>query len=188
MILLDMTKNSLNLDKIKMGMVVAFVSDGSFISKRIVAYQTYLGFDVQSAKITHVGISMGGEYIIESTFPRSTTSNLLKDHQGREIKFLYYRGESFRDRLRYHVALWCATRCNLPYGWQALLGFYLKSLIPLWSTNPLGVHRTPFCSYLLAWGFRRAGLDPWPGVSSDLVTPAHIVDSDRFEEVDVSSS
>lgn len=177
---------SADLDKIKMGMIIAFESDGGFINNRIQAYQEYIGFDVEAAKITHVGISMGGPYMIEATFPQSKTSNLFQDHQGRKLRYYYYRGDLFRDCLRKNVTVWAASRCNLDYGWPALLGFYLKSIIPIWGSNPLGVSRQPFCSYLIAWAFRRVGIDPWQGIASDLITPAHIAASDLFEEIDVT--
>ena len=176
----------LDLDMIKMGMVVAFESDGGFVDNRIEAYQESIGFDVASSKITHVGISMGGPYIVEATFPRSRTSNLLEDHQGRKIHFLYLKDKIFREDRRKNVTVWAASRCNLDYGWMALLGFYMNSILPIFGSNPLGVKRQPFCSYLVAWAFRRAGYDLWPGIASDLITPAHIFSNEKFEVIDVT--
>jgi len=177
--------SEVDMDRVKTGMIVCFESDGSFISKRIEAYQRFSGFDVVASKITHVAVSMGGPYIIEATFPKSKTSNLLIDHQGRKLHFLYYRGQAFRDQRRKNMALWAATRCNLDYGWPALLGFYLRALLPIWGSNPLGQKASPFCSYLVGWAFRRIDIDPWPGLASDLITPAHIFASDMFEDYDV---
>jgi len=177
--------SEVDMDKVKMGMIVCFESSGSFIDRRIEGWQRFCGFDVEAAKITHVAVSMGGPYIIEATFPHSKTSDLLVDHQGRRLHFLYYRGQEFRDSKRKNMALWAATRCNLDYGWPALLGFYLRSIIPIWKSNPLGSKSSPFCSYLVGWAFRRIGIDPWPGLASDLITPAHIFASDMFENYDV---
>lgn len=174
-----------DLDKVKMGMVVAFESDGGFIDKRIENYQRYLGFDVHSAKITHVAISMGGPFIIEATFPKSRTANLFVDHQGRKLSFLYMTDPNFRRDKRKNVTVWAASRCNLDYGWPALFGFYIQSIMPLWGSNPLGVKINPFCSYLVAWAFRRVGFDPWPGLATDLVTPAHIFSNSNFENINV---
>lgn len=175
----------LDLDMIKMGMVVAFESDGGFINKRIEAYQKSIGFDVVSSKITHVGISMGGPYIVEATFPRSRTANLLESYQGRKLHFLYLKDDIFRDDRRKNVTVWAASKCNLDYGWSALLGFYINSVIPIFGSNPLGVKRQPICSYLVAWAFRRTGYDLWPGIASDLITPAHIFSNKSFEVIDV---
>jgi len=177
-----------DLDKVKTGMVVAFESSGGFIDRRIESYQRAIGFDVEAAKITHVAVSMGGQYIIEATFPKSKTSNIFVDHQGRKLHFLYYDDEIFRDEQRKNVTIWAATRCNLDYGWPALLGFYLHSILPIWKSNPLSFHRAPFCSYLVAWAMRRLGFDPWPGVASNLITPAHIFASKMFPEEDVRRS
>lgn len=176
-----------DLNEIKMGMVLAFESDGGFINKRIEEYQLWSGFDVESSKITHVGISMGGPYLIEATFPQSRTANILESYQGRKIHFLYLKDREFRRDRRKNVTVWGATRCNLDYGWPALLGFYIKSLIPIFKSNPLGISRAPFCSYLVAWAFRRCDYDLWPGVASDLITPAHIFANKLFEEIDCRS-
>lgn len=177
-----------DLDKVKTGMIVAFESDGGFVNRRIEAYQRAVGFSARASKITHVAVSMGGQYIIEATFPKSRTANLFVDHQGRNIHFLYYDDEQFRLEHRKNMTIWAATRCNLDYGWPALFGFYLHSLVPLWSKNPLSSSRAPFCSYLVAWALRRMGYDPWQGVASNLITPAHIFESEFFEKVDVSRS
>lgn len=179
-----MSGGKLDLDKVKMGMVVCFKSDGSFISNRIEAYQKYIGFDVESSKIVHVAVSMGGPFIIEATWPRSRTSNLLEDHQGREYEFLYLRDPEFRLCKRKNVTVWAASRCNLDYGWRALLGFYLQAVLPIFGSNPLHVKRNPFCSYLVAWAFRRVGYDLWPGTSTDMITPAAICSISEFEKMD----
>jgi len=177
-----------DLDKVKTGMIVAFESDGGFVNRRIESYQRAIGFDVVASKITHVAVSMGGQYIIEATFPKSKTSNLFIDHQGRKLHFLFYDDERFRLDNRKNMTIWAATRCNLDYGWLALFGFYLSTLFPIWKSNPLSSKRNPFCSYLVAWAFRRIGYDPWPGTASNLITPAHIFSSELFPEIDVSRS
>lgn len=175
-----------DLDMIKMGMIVSFESDDGFINKRIEAYQRFLGFDVVSSKQTHVAISMGGPYIIEATYPRSRTACILEDYQGRKLTFLYLKDEQYRDDKRKNVTVWAASRCNLDYGWPSLIGFYINAVIPIFGKNPLGLKRNPFCSYLVAWAFRRVGYDLWPGIASDLITPAHIYSSDMFEKIDCS--
>lgn len=173
------------LEKLKAGMVVCFESDGGFIDRRIVAYQKKVGFDVAPSLQTHIGIAMGGPYIVEATYPRSRAANILTEYQGRKMTFLYLRGQRFRELKRKNVVIWAATRCNLKYGWPALLGFYLVNLVPLWGSNPLSSKRTPFCSHLAAWAFRRVGFDPFPGISTDLITPAHFYSSTNFEKLKV---
>ena len=175
-----------DLDKVKTGMIVAFESDGGFVNRRIESYQRAIGFDVVASKITHVAVSMGGQYIIEATFPKSKTSNLFVDHQGRKLHFLFFDDEAFRAEQRKNMTIWAATRCNLDYGWPALFGFYLTTILPIWKSNPLSSKRAPFCSYLVAWAMRRIGYDPWEGTASNLITPAHIFSSELFPEIDVS--
>lgn len=176
---------SYDLDKIKMGMLVAFESNGSFFSKRVEGYQEYLGFDVEDSIITHVGISMGGPYVIEAKQPKSTTSDILQDHQGRKLRFLYYRGDDFREGKRKNVAAWAASMCNMGYGWKCLPGYYANTILPIWGSNPLGIHVNPVCGYLAIWAFRRMGIDPCPGVATSMITPAHMSASPSFEECNV---
>lgn len=174
------------LDRIKMGMVVCFEGQGGIICKRIQKYQKAIGFSDEAAAITHVAISIGGPYVVESTFPRSRCANMLEDYQGRKLIFLYMWDKDFRREKRKNVAVWAATRCNLRYGWWGLIGFYVSHIWPFGKRNILSSNKQPFCSYLLAWAFRRAGYDPFPGVASDLVTPAHFYESAEFEKVKVN--
>jgi len=177
---------TVNGSRVKIGMVVAFENDGSFVGNRIVAYQEWLGFKPPASNITHVAISMGGDYLVDATFPKSKVSRISQDYQGRKAEYLYLRDDSFRDRLRYKFTLWGATQINLDYGWMALLGFYINAIIPILGDNILHSKRDPFCSYLVAWAFRRVGYDLWPGTASELVTPAHIRANKDLEVIDVS--
>lgn len=181
-----MKKGMIDIDRVKPGMVVSFESNGSFVNKRIVSYQRSIGFDVPACKQTHVAISMGGAVVIEGTYPRSRVGHLFKDYQGRVLTFLDLNNSAFQAGERSKVAMWAATWCNLNYGWPSLLGFYLHSVLPLWGKNVLSNSRTPVCSHLVAFAFRRVGFDVFPGVSSDLVTPAHFYASPLFSRVDVS--
>jgi hypothetical protein len=175
-----------DLNKIKIGMVVCFVNDGSFIGDRIVKYQEWLGFTGIPASMTHCSVSMGGPYLVDATFPKSKVSNINEDYQGRKAYFYYLNNMTFRETCRYKFTLWAATKLNLDYGWLSLFGFYLNSILPIFGDNPLHSKRTPFCSYLVGWAIRRAGFDPWPGVPTGLLTPAHVAASREFEVVDVS--
>lgn len=175
----------IDYNKVKMGMVLSFRSTGGFIDRRIVGYQRDVGFAPEAASQTHIAVSMGGPYIVEATWPRSKYSDLRVDHQGREITFLYLNNEQFRENCRYKYVVWCATKLNLPYGWKSLFGFYWRLLVPFSWSNPFEAGKTPFCSFLAAWGLRRTGFDPWPGVATDMITPAHFLGCEKFAVIDV---
>lgn len=176
----------IDLDKIKMGMILSFRSDGGWSNNQTVRYQRKLGFGPPACYQTHVGMSLGGPYMISARLPKSGVDNILEEYQGRQITFLYWRGEKFRDRGRYKVATWAASRANLPYGWPGLLGFWVRESFPFWGVNPLASRKAPFCSLLGAWALRREGIDPWPGTATDLITPAHFLACPGFETIDVS--
>lgn len=175
----------IDYNKVKMGMVLSFESTGGFIDKRIVGYQRDIGFVSPAVDQVHIAISMGGPYVIEATWPRSRHSDLRIDHQGRKIRFLFLNNEQFRANCRYKFVVWCATKLNLPYGWPSLLGFYWRLLVPFSWSNPFKAGKTPFCSYLGAWGLRRTGFDLWPGLSTDMVAPAHFLGCGKFSVSDV---
>jgi len=177
--------NGIDLDKIKMGMLVCFKSDGGWVNNRIVNYQKRIGIPSPACYITHVGVSAGGPYMISARLPRSKVDNIFEQYQGRIISFLYWKGDYFRNEKRKNVAFWAATRSNLPYGILGLIGFWIREWIPFWGINPLSTRKAPFCSMLVAWAFRREGFDPTPGVSTGLVTPGHLAASRSFETVNV---
>ena len=145
-----------------------------------------MGFQGPAAEATHIAVSMGGPWIIEATWPKSRVADLREKYLDRDMAWLYYDNEQFRKRLRYKFALWCATRCNLPYGVGQLLGFYFSSLWPWAKENPLASGKTPVCSYLPAWALRRIGFDAWPGTPTGNIVPAHYLSSSKFQVVDVS--
>lgn len=178
-------ENHLNLGKIKIGMVVCWESSDSWINRRIVEYQEKIGFSPPASLITHCAISIGGKYITEATWPKSKVGNIIEDYSGRKVYFLYHKSDQFRQKLRYKVALWSATKLNLNYGLLGLIGFRVRLLIPIFGGNPLYSKNYPFCSNLVVWAFRKEGYDICPQVATDLVTPAHIFSSPMFESVNV---
>lgn len=172
----------LDLDEIKAGMVAVFETSGSFINNRIVKWQEHIGFDPPASNQTHCSICMGGPWLIDGTFPRTKVSNLLEDYQGRKVTILVLEDWISREEKMCRFSLWGAKHMNLDYGWKSLIGFYASSLIPIFGGNPFHAKREPFCSYLIGWAIRRVGCDPWPGVPTALLTPAHIYDAPGFIE------
>jgi hypothetical protein len=166
-----------------MGLLVCFFSDGGFINNRIVKYQKLAGFTSPSCDITHVGILGPWPYVVGARFPFSEAVNILDAYQGRQYDVLRWKGTGVNDPLLNQVAFWGASKCNLPYGWPGLLGFYIKTALPFIGKNPLSWKKAPFCSQFCGFAFRRVGLDPCPGVPNGDLTPAHLRASDSFIKV-----
>lgn len=166
---------------IPMGAILCFYNDGGFIGNRIVEYQERAGFAPPSSDITHIAVSAGGVYAVGATFPKSKTVNILETYQGRRYDVLVWKGLNYLEKLGPRVAFWAATQSNLPYGILGLLGFYLKTALPFWGSNPLAFKDTPFCSQLAGFALRRNGIDPWPGIKNGDLTPAHFRASPGFK-------
>lgn len=181
-----MNEQKLDYEKIKMGMMVFFESDGSWSSRLVEQYQLFLGFDVETAAITHCGVCMRGPHFLHATSPLSRTDDFRKKYLARKKHFLYLRDQEFRWNRKADVTVWAATRCNLKYGWLSWFGYLLNLILPIIRQNLLHVKRNPVCSLLIIWALRLWGYDPCHGVSSGLVTPAHLFASPAFEEVDCS--
>lgn len=164
------------------GRLICFYNDGSFLGNRIVEYQRMAGFSSPAADITHVGILGPWPYVVGARFPFSEAVNIHETYQGRRYDILKWKGSVSNDPRLCEVAFWGATKCNLPYGLVGLFGFLLKSALPFVGKNPLAWKDAPFCSQYCGFAYRRAGLDPCPGVSNGDLTPAHLRASDLFEK------
>lgn len=166
-----------------MGLLICFYNDHSFIGNRIVEYQRRAGFTSPAVDITHVGILGPWPYVVGARFPFSEAVNILEEYQGRRYDVLRWKGTGANDPRLNRVAFWGATKCNLPYGWPGLIGFYIKTALPFIGKNPLAWKSAPFCSQSCGFAFRREGLDPCPGVENGDLTPAHLRASDKYDKI-----
>lgn len=165
------------------GDVVVFASNNSFVNRRIVGYQELIGFTPPASLQVHIGIMFDDDLVMGATTPKSKLLSLNTHYQGRIKTYLRPKKKYIGVNCGLTPLKWALSRCNLKYGWWSLGGFYIALVTPFWAGNPLANNRNPYCSFLIAWSFRRSGFDPCPGIASSMVTPAHLFESDFFEVI-----
>ena len=142
-----------NLDIPKMGYMIAYEAQKNpgFFERQIIKEQRKAGYDEKQSLITHCEISIGGPYTVGAVFPRVSVMEITKDFSGRSIVIARLRCADLRTHTK--VAVWAATRCNLPYGILSTLYFKMENIIG--QQNLLATINRPFCSYLCAWAYER---------------------------------
>jgi len=164
-----------------MGMIICFQSEGTLVDKAIEKVQLAMGFSAYASRFTHVAVSGGGPFFVESTFPFGRVSDLRVKGVDRIKLFLFYKNDIFRSTGRYKVSFWAATKNNLPYSWPSLLWFPLRLILPLGKKNFLTPKVAFFCSYLCCWSMNRSGFDPFPSLHPSAIVPAHFIESLAFD-------
>ena len=169
----------IDLDRVKIGMIGLVGSDGDLISRAIESEQLDEGFGIVASTFVHVFISGGELDEISATFPR-TQRRTLEAYKGRAILFLYPKDLSFRERLRYKFAFFCASEANKPYPVQALAWWILPDWIK-GSSNWLTKGYLKFCSALASWGMDMIGQDLWPDQEDSAIMPAAFYEHQGLE-------
>jgi hypothetical protein len=112
-----------NLDIPRSGYILVYKGDKSFFSKQIKNTQKKAGFSREDSEFVHVEMSLGGPYSVYANIPMIRVTDITKTHKGRYIKIVKMKHNSTEDLKedyevsgRYKTAIWCSTRCNLPYG------------------------------------------------------------------------
>jgi len=114
------------LDLLKIGYFIHFRSEGGFFGNSIEREQRK-NFSPEDAKYTHVGVSLGGQHMIEVAPPHTKAIDIEKKHTGRWIRVTRFKGPQYAIK-RYKVAIWSATLNNLKYDWLGIIKFRLKFL------------------------------------------------------------
>ena len=139
----------LPLNDFKMGYFI-LVKGRGWLARRITAHQLSLGYSRYQAQFTHVGVSGGGQYIVEVSYPKVRVVDIRERFKGQEILLVKYIGKDY-DIKRYKVAFWAASHCNMRYDWLGILKFKLK-IIWHWRDRD-------FCSENAAWALRKEYAD-----------------------------
>jgi len=164
-----------DLDKIRMGYVLAYESENSFFSRQIVRTQLKAGFTEEQAKFTHVEVSGGRVHSVLIAPPLSRVIDITKTHYGRYVKVLRYKNDDYEKKGRYKVAYFSATLANLPYDIAGVLGFLYK-----WIKDS---NRLYFCSEGVLVSFQKVFPEVLHYMPPPKCMPAHFVSSDQFEVV-----
>ena len=156
-----------NLDTFKMGYIIAYMSDGSFFSNRIVERQMKEGFSAEASQITHIEVSGGERHAVNIGLPVSKCIDITKKHKGRYIYLLRYDNEDYEKRGRYKVAYFSATLSNLAYDIAGILRFLYKSIKQF--------NKFYFCSEGAAWALQKVYPKALKSMKPEDVMPAHFL-------------
>ncbi len=129
--------NSFTLDRFKIGYAIVYRHEGGLFGDMIVKKQLTAGFIPAHAEYSHVEISLGEEYSINISPPKSRLCDILKVHKGRYIKIVKYRATDYNVK-RYKVGCLYASLNNTGYDFRGILSFMFK-----WLRNK---NRLYFCS------------------------------------------
>ena len=160
----------------KMGYFILFKHQGGLFGNIIVRKQLQVGFTKEHAQFSHIGVSGGGQWLVNVVPPKTKISDITKEYKGRFIRIVKYKGDNYMEKKRYKIAFWAATNCNLGYDWFGVLSFMFKSLINQHK-------RLFFCSENAAYALQKEYPEAFKGKSPDKIYPADFCNPKYFETV-----
>jgi len=160
----------------KMGYFILFKHKGDFISRQIEKEQRNRGFKPEEACFTHVGVSGGGQWMVQVSAPNIKVVDITECFNGRYVRIVRYKSPDYEGRKGAKVAFWAASKCNLRYDWFGVLRFKIKLLIQ-WQSRQ-------FCSENSAWALQKeyGQVALYPKRPYDCM-PADFTNPDFFETV-----
>ena len=170
-----LTISNTDLDKFRMGYVIAYKNSGDFFGNQIEKKQVSEGFSNKASQYVHVEISGGNQHSINISPPLSKCIDITKVHKGREFCLLRYKNDDYEKRGRYKVAYFSATLCNTRYDIRGILRFlwkWVKQSGRLW-----------FCSEGCLWALQKVYPEAMNGLPPEDCMPASFLESDDFEIV-----
>lgn len=162
-----------DLSLFRMGYILAYMNDNSFISNKIYEKQLSLGFNEKAAQVVHVEVSGGGAHSINIHPPTAKLIDITKQHKNRYAYLLRFKNSDYQKKGRYKVAYFSASLCNTGYDIAGVLSFLYK-----WIKQN---NRLYFCSEGVAWSLRMVYPEILPGLTISQVMPAHFMESPEFE-------
>jgi len=173
--------DKLNPDIPKMGYIACYRNPDKpdFFGRGIYAVQLKKGISPESARYTHVEI-LGGGYNSIRVAPPTTQpiDDFTKFYKGRYVCIRKLKDTPDYDlKLRYKIAFWSATKCNLKYDWFGIAHFILGKLCT-------GSKTKMFCSENTLWAFRKELPITIRNIDKpEDCMPGHFMDSPEFETV-----
>lgn len=153
----------LNLNVPRMGNIIVFKGDNSWICRQIKKSQKKLGFTDEDSSYSHVAVSGGGPYIVDVAMPRTKVIDMRKKYKGRYIKVLEYTADDYAIK-RYKIAFWSSSLNNLGYDFLGVLKFRIGFIFH--KANKF------FCSENVAWSIQKEYPKLFHGLASHKIMPA----------------
>jgi len=166
--------SQLSLDTPKMGYFMLFKHPGDFIGRQIEKEQAKRGFSPENACFTHIGVSGGGQWMVQVSAPAIKVVDITKVFKDRHIRIVRYRTPDYEGRKGAKVAFWSSSKCNLRYDWFGVLRFKFTLLIQ-WAWRQ-------FCSENCAWALQKEYPEALGKVPADCM-PADFTNEKWFETV-----
>lgn len=142
-----MDKIPFSLDIPKMGYFILVRNKGGFFGNGIQEEQLKRGYPLFQAQYEHVGVSGGGQWLVDVAPPKAKVTDLIKGYKGRYICIVRYKDSVYEQSKRYKVAFWAASNCNLDYDYFGVLRFKFKFLF--------GLRTSWFCSENSLWALKK---------------------------------
>ncbi len=163
-----------SLDIPRMGYFILFRHERGFLGNQIMRIQRKKGFTREHARYTHVGVSGGGQWMVQVSPPRIRVIDITKVYKNKYIRIVSYKNEMF-DKKRYKVSFWAATHSNLGYDWFGVLRFKLKFLFHQ--------KRMFFCSESSMEALQKEFPKAMRAMKPQNCMPAHFLDPKYFETI-----
>jgi len=169
----------LNQDIPRMGyiMCVRKLEKADFFGRAIYNTQKKFGLSEIASQYVHVEVLTGGYNSIRVAPPTTQIiDDFTKFYKGKYICIRRLKNDEYENKLRYKIATWAASHCNLKYDWFGIGHF----LFGKWLT---GSKIKYFCSENTIWAIRKELPNVMNGINTDMVMPGHFIDSNEFETV-----
>jgi len=157
----------------KMGYILAYRTDGSWVANRIRDMQLKAGFLSEHADFTHVEISGGEKHSIQIAPPRARLIDITKTHKDRYVKIMVYKNSVYNKSKRYKVAYFSATLNNLGYDFLGVLRFLVR-----WIKQN---NRYYFCSEGVSQSLQKVFPKALEGRKPSDIMPADFLNQKEFE-------
>lgn len=160
-----------NLDIPRMGNFILFRHEKGWLGDLIYKTQKGHGFSDADSMYTHIGVSGGGQYMVDVKPPKTIVTDILIEHKGRYVKIIEFIDPGYVIK-RYKIAFWAATLSNLAYDWWGVLKFRIGFL---WHQK-----NQFFCSENACWALRKEFSWALREVEAHKCMPAHFLNKEFF--------
>lgn len=155
------------------------------VTRQIIGTQTRGGFSADDARWQHAAVYLGDGFVMEATTHGVRYAPLypyLGKHRLRVRRPLGLE----REDARWRIAIQAAVRANEKYRFATILRLYVRSFHGFWRspvTSFRAQSRALICSQLYSDSYSAVTGLLLSQTASEIVTPAALSQSDKFEDV-----
>lgn len=165
----------IDLDKLKMGHFILWMNEGTFVGNTIRDAQLKKGFSKHDSEFVHIDVSGGGPFSVRVNPPKTKVVDIRKTYPGRRFMVVRYNEATYEAKLRYKVAFWASSNCNLGYDFWGIVRFKIPFL---WHKK-----YQYFCSENSLWALQKACPFAIPELKPEDCMPADFMNPRDFTPV-----